>query len=99
MSYVYKNGNKYLYKKRIPNSKHFYSFTLSTNKKKSEKIAHYFNLLSRNFFILLRDLKMEKWDYDEVIRVLDNYKEKALIEYSNLEKTRHISLSKLFLIT
>lgn len=96
MSYVYKNGSKYHYKRRIPHTSLFYSFPISTNKKKSEQIARYFTKITKVFFSQLKDGKMAQWDWDKIAKALEEYQKKALEEDSEIEKSRHFALAKLF---
>lgn len=96
MSYVYKNGSKYHYKRRIPHTTLFYSFPISSNKKKSEQIARYFTKITKVFFRHLKDSKMAQWDWEKVAKALDEYQKKALEEDSEIEKLRHFALAKLF---
>lgn len=96
MRFLYQNGHKYVYKRRIPHTEYFFSFSISHNKKKAEQIVRYFTKITKNFFNSLKDLKMAVFNIDEIQNILADYAKKALIEYSELEKSRHIALQNLF---
>lgn len=100
MKYIYKRNRYYFYKRRIPFTNKFYSFnTKLRNYKKAVKIIIIFNKITRDIFDYLRfegnDLSIT---YEEIVKVLDDYKDRALIEYKELEEKRHSHLSKLFKI-
>ncbi len=98
MKYLYKNGKSYIYKRRVPNTKIFYTFNIGTkNAKKAYRVISKFNKLSLNLFEYLKKGKAMKLDLAEVFKVLDEYRDKALVENTNkLEDDRHNHLSELF---
>ncbi len=100
MQYLFKNGSSYIYKRRIPNTKKFYTFNLGTkNAKKAKKIIKNFNRLSFSLFDYLKyKAKGLEVDFSEVFEILHNYRQEALVEYSKLEIDRHKHLGKLFKI-
>ena len=87
MQYLFKNGSSYIYKRRIPNTKKFYTFNLGTkNAKKAKKIVKKFNRLSFSLFDYLKyKTKGLEVDFGKVFEILDNYRQEALVEYSKLE--------------
>ena len=101
MKYLYQNGNTYLYKRRIPNTKKFYTFNTKTkNAKKAYRISLLFNKLSYNLFeYIKRQGKEMALDFQAAYSILGEYKIKALNEEDNhLEKSRHSHLGTLFKI-
>ena len=96
--YLYKKNRYYFYKRRIPYTNYFYSFnTKLTNCKKATKLVIIFNKLTRNIFeYLKKEGKNLSLDYTEILTLLNDYKEKALLENQELEEQRHNHLSKLF---
>jgi integrase len=100
MKYLYKKNRYYFYKRRIPNTNYFYSFnTKLTNSKKASKLVIIFNKLTRDIFDYIKSQgKLVPFNITEVINVLDDYKEQALIEGKELEELRHNHLSELFKI-
>jgi len=98
MKYLYKKNRYYFYKRRIPNSEYFYSFnTKITNCKKAFKLVIIFNKLSRDIFEYIKSQgKPMPLNITEVFNLLDEYKEKALIENNELEELRHIHIGELF---
>ena len=96
--YLYNKNRYYFYKRRIPYTNHFYSFnTKLTNCKKATKLVIIFNKLTRNIFeYLKKEGKNLSLDYTEILTLLNDYKEKALLENQELEEQRHNHLSKLF---
>jgi len=101
MKYLYLNGKTYLYKRRLPHSKKFYTFNTKTkNKKKAYRVSLLFNKLSYNLFeYIKRQGKEMALDFQEALTILDEYKTKALSEENNdLEKSRHKHLGTLFKI-
>lgn len=100
MKYLYKKNRYYFYKRRIPNTNYFYSFnTKLTNSKKASKLVIIFNKLTRDIFDYIKSQgKLVPFNITEIINVLDDYKEQALIEGKELEELRHNHLSELFKI-
>lgn len=100
MKYLYKKNRYYFYKRRIPNTNYFYSFnTKLTNNKKASKLVIIFNKLTRDIFDYIKSQgKLVSFNITEIINVLDDYKEQALIEGKELEELRHNHLSELFKI-
>lgn len=100
MKYLYKKDRYYFYKRRIPNTNYFYSFnTKLTNSKKASKLVIIFNKLTRDIFDYIKSQgKLVSFNITEIINVLDDYKEQALIEGKELEELRHNHLSELFKI-
>lgn len=100
MKYLYKKNRYYFYKRRIPNTNYFYSFnTKLTNSKKASKLVIIFNKLTRDIFDYIKSQgKLVPFNITEVVNVLDDYKEQALIEGKELEELRHNHLSELFKI-
>ena len=100
MKYLYKKNRYYFYKRRIPNTNYFYSFnTKLTNSKKASKLVIIFNKLTRDIFDYIKSQgKLVSFNITEIINVLDDYKEQALIEGKELEELRHNHLSELFKI-
>ena len=100
MKYLYKKNRYYFYKRRIPNTNYFYSFnTKITNSKKASKLVIIFNKLTRDIFDYIKSQgKLVSFNITEIINVLDDYKEQALIEGKELEELRHNHLSELFKI-
>lgn len=98
--YLYKKNRYYFYKRRIPNTDYFYSFnTKHTNCKKASKLVIIFNKLTRDIFEYIKSQgKPLPFNITEIINVLDNYKEQALVENKQLEELRHNHLSELFKI-
>jgi hypothetical protein len=96
MHYIYKKNNSYIYKRRIPRSKKFFTFvTKTTNKKEAIKISLFFTKLSYNLFDYIKRTDMTI-DSDHLYKILNDYKKKALEEYSQYEKDRHKHLGNLF---
>lgn len=100
MKYLYKKNRYYFYKRRIPNTNYFYSFnTKLTNSKKASKLVIIFNKLTRDIFDYIKSQgNLVSFNITEIINVLDDYKEQALIEGKELEELRHNHLSELFKI-
>ena len=98
MRYLYKKNRYYFYKRRIPNTDYFYSFnTKLTNCKKATKLVIIFNKLTRDIFEYIKSQgKPLVYNITEITKVLDDYKEQALIEGKELEELRHMHISKLF---
>lgn len=98
MRYLYKKNKYYFYKRRIPNSKYFYSFnTKLTNCKKASKLVIIFNKLTRDIFEYIKSQgNSMPLNITEVLNLLDSYKEKALIENSETEELRHLHIGELF---
>lgn len=99
MKYLYKNGENYLYKRRLPNTQGFFTFNTQTkNAKIAGKITNRFNRLSYDLFeYLKKEGNLLALDFDEVFTLLSDYKDKALVEHNNtLESTRHKHLENLF---
>ncbi len=102
MQYLYKKNSSYIYKRRIPNHPFFYSFTLNLTCKNNQKFVIIFNKLTKDFFDYLK-LEKVMYQYNDIINILDNYKNEALQEYTrlkdnkkNYEELRHEHLRKLF---
>ncbi len=101
MKYLYLNGKTYLYKRRIPHSKKFYTFnTKIKNKKRAYKISLLFNKLSYNLFEYIKlQGKDMALDFQEAFTILEEYKRKAINEENNdYEKSRHTHFGELFSI-
>ncbi|MDX9901495.1 MAG: hypothetical protein RBT22_08400 [Aliarcobacter sp.] len=100
MAYIYKKKNYYIYKRRIPYTNKFYTFnTTFTNYKKASKFVIIFNKLSRDIFEYIKKQgKILSLDLNEVLSVLDDYKERALKETKEYEETRHEHIGQLFKI-
>lgn len=99
MRYLYLNGKTYLYKRRIPHSKKFYTFNTKTkNKRKASQISLLFNKLSYNLFEYIKTQgKDMALDFQEAFTILEEYKNKAINEQKNeYEKTRHKHFGDLF---
>ena len=99
MKYLYLNGKTYLYKRRLPHSKKFYTFNTKTqNKKRAYKISLLFNKLSYNLFEYIKlQGKDMALDFQEAFTILEEYKRKAINEQKNeYEKTRHKHFGDLF---
>jgi len=98
MKYLYLNGKTYLYKRRLPHSKKFYTFNTKTkNKKRADKISLFFNKLSYTLFEYIKlQGKDMALDFQEVFTILEEYKRKAIDEEKNeYETSRHIHFGKL----
>lgn len=99
MKYLYKKNRYYIYKRRIPNTSGFFIFnTKMLNYKRASKLAIIFNKLTRDVFEYIKKGDPLLFKHDEVVKVLDSYKEQALIENQELEEQRHNHLSRLFKI-
>jgi integrase len=100
MLYIYKKNNTYIYKRRIPNTNKFYTFnTTFNNYKKASKFVIIFNKITIDIFkYIKREGKAMAFDFNEVFEVLNDYKEKALKEYSDYEEKRHSHIGQLFKI-
>ena len=100
MEYIYKKNNTYIYKRRIPHLNKFYTFnTTFSNYKKASKLVIIFNKITRDIFeYIKRKGKVMAFDFNEVFEVLNDYKEKALKEYSDYEEKRHSHIGELFKI-
>lgn len=98
MLYLYKKNNTYIYKRRIPTTNKFFIFnTTFTNYKRASKFVIIFNKLTRDIFEYIKiEGKKLGLDFEDVNRVLNDYKEKALKEYSEYEKERHKHIGQLF---
>lgn len=98
--YLYKKNRYYFYKRRIPHTNSFYSFnTKLTNYKKAKRLVIIFNKLTRDIFNYIKEEgKNLTLNFTEILNVLNDYKEKALLENKELEELRHNHLSKLFKI-
>lgn len=97
MLYLYKKNDKYIYKRRIPNTKLFYIFNTNLkNFKKAKKIAIIFNRLTINLFTYIKRQKNLEIDSATIANLLDDYKEKAVKEGSDFEDLRHDHLQQLF---
>lgn len=98
MLYIYKKNNTYIYKRRIPHTNKFYTFnTTFNNYKKASKFVIIFNKITRDIFeYIKRKGKIMSFDFAEVFELLNNYREKALKEYSDYEEKRHKHLGELF---
>ncbi|MDN5112699.1 tyrosine-type recombinase/integrase [Aliarcobacter butzleri] len=96
--YLYKKNRYYFYKRRIPNTDYFYSFnTKHTNCKKASKLVIIFNKLTRDIFeYIKRQGKPLPFNITEIIDILNDYKEQALIENKELEEARHNHIAELF---
>jgi integrase len=91
-TYIYKSKGYYLFKRRIPHSKVFYSFSLQTkNAKIAHKIAICFLSYANPYFAYLKTLpKLEIYqEMEQILEILNTYKQNALQEYSMLEAKRH----------
>lgn len=93
MKFISKNTTGiYRFNRKIPNSSKIFAFTLQTkNKKVAQKIVSSFLVTSTAYFNYLQTLSKEEMSmkFDEVQKVLNDYKRKALEEYSELEEKRH----------
>lgn len=100
MLYIYKKNNTYIYKRRIPNTNKFYTFnTTFNNYKKASKFVIIFNKITRDIFEYIKQKgKVMSFNFNEVFEVLNDYKEKALLEYSDYEEKRHEHIGQLFKI-
>ena len=109
MKYLYKKNRANIYKRRIPNSSHFFTFNTNIyNVKNSQKFVIIFNRLSADFWAYLKLGKDMNYNLKEILEVLENYKQEATKEYirlktntnkhnlKNLEELRHEHLKKLF---
>jgi integrase len=98
MLYLYKKNNTYIYKRRIPHTNKFYTFnTTFKSYKKASKFVIIFNKLTRDLFEYIKiEGKELGIDFTEAYKVLNDYKEKALNEYSEFERERHNHIGKLF---
>ena len=99
MKYLYLNGKSYLYKRRMPYSKKFYTFNTQTNNKKmAYKISLLFNKLSYTLFEYIKQQgKDMALDYQEAFLILGEYKDKAINEQKKeYETTRHKHFGDLF---
>ena len=82
MLYIYKKNNTYIYKRRIPHLNKFYTFnTTFKNYKKASKLVIIFNKITRDIFEYIKQKgKAMAFDFNEVFEVLNDYREKALLE-------------------
>ena len=99
MKYIYKDGTYYFFKRKIPYTNKNYSFSLRTkNLKIAKLIVGLFLKEAESLFFALKALtKDEVLDiYKQIDTLLDEYKQRALIEYSKLEKTRQEALKHSF---
>lgn len=93
MKYVVKNSHGY-YKffRKIPNTDCQFIFSLNTkNYKIASKIVSSFLLKSNAYFLYVKNLNKEEVmdKIEEIKAVLEEYKNEALKEYSQLETQRH----------
>lgn len=100
MLYIYKKNNTYIYKRRIPNTNKFYTFnTTFNNYKKASKFVIIFNKITRDVFEYIKQKgKVMSFNFAEVLEILNDYREKALKEYSEYEEKRHKHIGQLFKI-
>ena len=92
LRYIIKQNGCYYFRRKIPNSTYNFTFSLKTkNSKIAIKKAAYFLRYVEHFFIELKILAKEEiqMNLEEIQNVLEEYKNKALTEYSELETQRH----------
>jgi len=94
MKYIYKDGTYYFFKRKIPYTNKNYSFSLRTKNLKTAKlITGLFLREAESLFYILKSMSKEEIlnKYEKMHIVLNEYKEKALIEHKGskvLEKLR-----------
>ncbi len=99
MKYIYKDGTYYFFKRKIPYTNKNYSFSLRTkNLKIAKLIVGLFLKEAESLFFALKALTKDEVlnIYQQIDSLLDEYKQRALIEYSKLEKTRQEALKHSF---
>lgn len=92
MRYIMKQNGRYYFRRKIPKTIHNYTFSLNTkNVKIALKKVACFLRYSEHVFIDLKYLSKEEVmsSINEIQEILRDYKQKALIEYSELEEARH----------
>ncbi len=96
MKYLQLQDNNYYFRRKIPKTSQTYSFSLkSKNAKLATKVINLFLVRAEPLFQSLKSEKSEDVvsNLETIIKLLENYKVDALVEYSTLEKQRHIALS------
>ncbi len=92
MKYVFKNEyGYYKFCRKIPNSNKQFNFSTGTKRlDRAKKIVNCFLIKSNTYFLHLQNLSKEEivTRFDEIERMLQDYKEQALKEYSPFEKSR-----------
>jgi len=99
MKYIYKDKSYYTFKRKIPYTNKNYSFSLRTKNLKTAKliVGLFLREADSLFYILKSMSKEEILDiYEQIDTMLTEYRQRALIEYSKLEKTRHKALKHTF---
>lgn len=93
MKYVARNEfGYYKFYRKIPNSQKQFIFSLKTkNAKLAKKIVSSFLIKSTQYFIYLQNLSKEEIvnRLEEIQAILENYRDEALKEYTELEMKRH----------
>ena len=92
MRYIIKQNGRYYFRRKIPRTIHNYTFSLNTkNVKIALKKVACFLRYSEHVFMDLKYLSKEEVmsSINEIQEILRDYKQKALIEYSELEEARH----------
>ena len=96
MKYIYKDGKYYIFKRKIPYTNRNFSFSLKTkNLKIAKRKTGFFLKEAESLFFLLQSMtKGEILEiYEQIDNLLNDYKQRALIEYSQLERTRQADLT------
>lgn len=96
MKYLLLQDNNYYFRRKIPKTSQTYSFSLkSKNAKLAIKVINLFLIRAEPLFQSLKSETSENImsNLETIVELLEKYKVDALVEYSNLEKERHIALS------
>jgi integrase len=99
MKYIYKDGTYYFFKRKIPYTNKNYSFSLRTkNLKIAKLIVGLFLKEAESLFYILKSMSKEDIlnTFEQIDTLLKEYKKRALIEYSELEKSRQEALKHSF---
>lgn len=99
MKYIYKDGRYYFFKRKIPYTNKNYSFSLRTKNLKTAKlIVGLFLKEAESLFYTLKSMVRKDIleTFEQIDTLLDEYKQRALIEYGKLEKDRQRDLKHTF---
>ena len=99
MKYIYKDRTYYFFKRKIPYTNKNYSFSLRTkNLKNAKLIVGFFLKEAESLFYILKSMTKEDIlnTFEQIDALLKEYKQRALIEYSDLEKSRQEALKHSF---
>jgi hypothetical protein len=96
MKYLLLQDNNYYFRRKLPKTSQSFTFSLkSKNAKIAYKVISLFLIRAEPLFQLLKIEKREDIvsNLETIIKLLEDYKNEALIEYSSLERERHKALS------